>query len=448
MKIDMIMPQMGESIVEGTILKWRKRSGEHVHKDEMILDISTDKVDSEIPSPAAGVLTEILAAEGKTVAVGSVIARIESAGVETAPPVAPLPGTAPDRSEPAPAAAPSPDSRRFLSPVVKKIAREYGLNAAELDAIRGSGGNQRISKNDILAYLERKRDGIAVFPAKPAAAPPGVATAFPQPAPAAPSGAPSLSSPPAAPPPSVATPETPPPALPASSAERAEYEIVPMDHVRKRIAEHMVLSKHTSAHVTSVAEIDVTEIVQYRERVKKSFEEREGFPLTFTAFFVDVAARTLKDFPYLNSSVEGDKIFLKKSIHIGIAVGLENGLIVPVIRHADQMNLTGIARVISDLANRARTRQLKPDEVQGGTFTITNIGTFGNLFGTPVINQPQVAILGTGAIKKRPVIIDDAIAIRSMMYMSLTYDHRIIDGLYGGSFLQQIVQKLENYKIE
>lgn len=221
-----------------------------------------------------------------------------------------------------------------------------------------------------------------------------------------------------------------------------------MDHVRKRIAEHMVFSKHTAAHVTSVAEVDVTEIVNYREKVKKSFEQREGFPLTFTAFFVDAAARTLKEFPYINASVDGDRILLKKAINIGIAVGMENGLIVPVIRSADQMNLTGIARVVSDLANRARGRQLRPEEVQGGTFTITNIGTFGNLFGTPVINQPQVAILGTGAIKKRPVVINDAIAIRSMMYISLTYDHRIIDGLYGGSFLQQIVQKLENVKFD
>lgn len=221
-----------------------------------------------------------------------------------------------------------------------------------------------------------------------------------------------------------------------------------MDHVRKRIAEHMILSKQTSAHVTSVAEVDVTSIVNYRERVKKTYEQREGYPLTYTAFFIQAAAKALKEYPYLNASVDGDRIILKKSIHVGIAVGMENGLIVPVIRHVDQLNLHGIARNIADLAKRARNRQLKPDEVQGGTFSITNIGTFGNLFGTPIINQPQVAIMGTGAIKKRPVVLNDAIAIRSMMYLSLTYDHRIIDGLYAGRFLQQVVQTLESYKFD
>lgn len=430
----MIMPQMGESIVEGTILKWRKRVGEKVLKDEMILDISTDKVDSEIPAPAEGILAEILAEEGKTVSVGTAIARIESEGAGEVPSTPKAP-EAPASGKPAPIAPSAKiESKRFLSPVVKKIAREYGLSATELDMISGSGGNQRITKNDVLAYLQR-RGGTAPVAAPvqitaPVAAP--VQTASPVISPV---------------PPPVAPPA---PVQPASIAipGSADYEIVQMDHVRKRIAEHMVFSKHTAAHVTSVAEVDVTEIVNYREKVKKSFEQREGFPLTFTAFFVDAAARTLKEFPYINASVDGDRILLKKAINVGVAVGMENGLIVPVIRGADQMNLTGIARVVSDLANRARSRQLRPEEVQGGTFTITNIGTFGNLFGTPVINQPQVAILGTGAIKKRPVVINDAIAIRSMMHISLTYDHRIIDGLYGGSFLQQIVQKLENFKFD
>jgi len=221
-----------------------------------------------------------------------------------------------------------------------------------------------------------------------------------------------------------------------------------MDHVRKRIAEHMIMSKQTSAHVTSVAEVDVTHLVQYREGVKRSFEAREGFPLTYTAFFIEAAARALREFSLINSSLDGDKIIIKKPIHIGVAVGLEDKLIVPVIRDADRLNLEGIARALNDLASRARNRQLKPDEVQGGTFSITNIGTFGNLWGTPIINQPQVAILGTGAIKKRPVVVNDAIAIRSMMYLSLTYDHRLIDGLYGGRFLQKIVQLLENYKFD
>jgi len=221
-----------------------------------------------------------------------------------------------------------------------------------------------------------------------------------------------------------------------------------MDHVRKRIAEHMIISKQTSAHVTSVAEVDVTPLVQYREGIKRTFEAREGFPLTYTAFFIEAAARALREFPLINASLDGDKIIIKKSIHIGIAVGLEDKLIVPVIRDAGRLNLAGIARAVHDLATRARNRQLKPDEVQGGTFSITNIGTFGNLWGTPIINQPQVAILGTGAIKKRPVVVNDAIAIRSMMYLSLTYDHRLIDGLYGGRFLQMIVQLLENYKFD
>jgi len=216
-----------------------------------------------------------------------------------------------------------------------------------------------------------------------------------------------------------------------------------MDHVRKRIAEHMIMSKHTAAHVTSVAEVDVTPLVRFREGEKAAFEQREGVPLTYTAFFIAAAARALKEFPYINASLEQERIILKKSVHIGIAVGLEDKLIVPVIRHADRLNLSGLARAVSDLATRARNRQLKPEEVQGGTFSITNIGTFGNLWGTPIINQPQVAILGTGAIKKRPVVINEAIAIRSMMYLSLTYDHRLIDGLYAGRFLQRIVQLLE-----
>jgi 2-oxoglutarate dehydrogenase complex dihydrolipoamide succinyltransferase (E2) component len=426
MQIDMIMPQMGESIVEGTIVKWRKHIGEAVQKDEMILDISTDKVDSEIPSPASGILTEILAAEGQTVAVKTAIARItmHEAGAQaqqsTGQPVA-QPAAHPAAEKP-PAVLPEaasgkfiPELKRFLSPVVKKIAREFSLSASELEQIHGRGENQRITKQDVLDYLSQRGTPAVVTPA-----------AVLQRLDAAP-----VSASPSA------------PALPS-----AEQEIVQMDHVRKRIAEHMILSKHTSAHVTSVAEVDVTALVHYRERVKKSFEEREGFPLTYTAFFIDAAAKALKEFPLINASLDQDKIIMKKSIHIGIAVGLEDKLIVPVIRHADQLNLTGIARSIFDLASRARNRQLLPEEVQGGTFSITNIGTFGNLWGTPIINQPQVAILGTGAIKKRPMVINDAIAIRSMMYLSLTYDHRLIDGLYGGSFLQRIVQLLENSKFD
>lgn len=456
MKIEMIMPQMGESIVEGTIVKWRKSVGEAVQKDEMILEISTDKVDSEIPSPASGILAAILVAEGETVGVKTPIALIdlEEAGAAAAPAAAPEKVAAPPVASPgiAPAAAvaaPAPmasaavdESKRFLSPVVKKIAREYGLSAAELESIQGRGENQRITKGDILDYLSRRGTPAATTAAirtAPAAAPP-------RPEPPSPvSAAPAAAFSPAAAPAHAAASA---PLSSATAAASGDYEIVPMDHVRKRIAEHMIISKQTSAHVTSVAEADVTAMVQYRERIKKSFEAREGFPITYTAFFIEVVSRALKEFPLLNASIDRDNILLKKSVHIGIAVGLEDKLIVPVIRNADQLNIVGIARAVSDLAGRARSRQLKPDEVQGGTFSITNIGTFGNLFGTPIISQPQVAILGTGAIKKRPVVINDAIAIRSMMYLSLTYDHRLIDGLYGGRFMQRIVEMLENFKGE
>jgi 2-oxoglutarate dehydrogenase complex dihydrolipoamide succinyltransferase (E2) component len=415
--IDMIMPQMGESIVEGTIVRWRKRVGEAVQKDEMILEISTDKVDSEIPAPASGVLQEILVEEGKTVAIGTVIARLSGdAGISND---RPAPKSQSEEAPRAVAAAPVAEqerSKKFLSPLVKKIAQDHHLTREEVERIAGTGLNGRVSKNDILAYIEQR------------------------------SFAPALSSVQAAPKP--VTPIAPPP-LQATPIVDGQVEIVAMDHVRKKIAEHMVFSKHTAPHVTSVAEVDVTRLVKYREKVKAEFEKREGAPLTFTAFFVQAAAQALRDFPLINASLEGDNILMKKNIHVGIAVGLDKGLIVPVIRNADRLSLVGIAQVVYDLANRARQKQLQADEVKGGTFTITNIGTFGNLFGTPIINQPQVAIMGTGAIKKRPVVIeDDAIAVRSMMYISLTYDHRIIDGLYGGSFLQRVVQNLENMKLE
>ncbi len=444
MTIEMIMPQMGESIVEGTIVKWRKRAGERVQKDEMILEISTDKVDSEIPAPASGLLVEILAEEGRTVAVNVPIARIALDDGATAggpaisastPAATPAPAPAAPMQTAAPALIPPPaehtdgsdwndsGSRRFLSPVVKKIAREYSLSDAEVERIQGRGENQRITKQDILDYLARR--GGAPTPAPTPAAPP------PAPAPA---------------PTPLPTPAA--PRATAGGLTDADEEVIPIDHVRKRIAEHMILSKRTSAHVTSVAEVDVTGLVSYRERSKAAFEAREGVPLTYTAFFVAAAARALREFPYINASMDQERIILKKSIHIGIAVGLEEKLIVPVIRHADRLTLPGIALTVNDLASRARNRQLKPDEVQGGTFSITNIGTFGNLWGTPIINQPQVAILGTGAIKKRPMVINDAIAIRSMMYLSLTYDHRLIDGLYAGRFLQRIVQLLETTRYE
>ncbi|NIA29461.1 MAG: dihydrolipoyllysine-residue succinyltransferase [Actinobacteria bacterium] len=425
MKVDMVMPQMGESIAEGTIVKWLKVVGDPVQRDEIILEISTDKVDSEIPSSESGVLAEILVQEGETVDVGTVIARISTdgegvaAGAEQAveqaeeKAVEPVAKTSPANLVEAKEERPL----KFLSPLVKKIARENNIPLEKVQEIAGTGANGRVTKKDILNFIESEKT-------------------------AAPSVAPQAT------PPVQTAKAVAPTSTSAVVGSDNRVDIIPMDVMRKKIAAHMVLSKSTSAHVTSVAEVDMTRIINYRNKVKKEFEAREGVKLTFTAFFIDAAVHALKEFPLINSSIDGDNILQKEYINIGFAVGMEKGLIVPVIKNADQLNLLGIARGITDLANRARTKKLKPDDVQGGTFSMTNIGTFGNLFGTPIINQPQVAILGTGAIKKRPVVINDAIAIRSMMYISLTYDHRIIDGLYGGSFLQRVVQILENYEIE
>jgi 2-oxoglutarate dehydrogenase E2 component (dihydrolipoamide succinyltransferase) len=417
MIIDMVMPQMGESIVEGTIVKWLKNVGDNVEKDEIILEISTDKVDSEIPSSATGVISELLAKEGDTVEVGTIIARIstdgEAAQADTAP-AEPEAVAGAKAEEDIPVASDSTQERpkKFLSPLVKKIAKENNIDFKELDSLDGSGAKGRVNKNDILDYIENQQSSQSVVHQAAAPVPP------------------------------LARPTYAPVVIQSDDM----VEIIPMDHVRKKIADHMVMSKNTAPHVTSVAEVDVTQIVKYRDKVKKSFEQREGVKLTFTAFFVDVVARALKQYPLLNSSLDGDNIIKKKFVNIGIAVGMEKGLIVPVIKNADQLSLVGVAKSVTDVASRARSKQLKPDDVQGGTFSITNIGTFGNIFGTPIINQPQVAILGTGAIKKRPVVVeDDMIAIRSMMYISLTYDHRIIDGLYAGQFLQMIRESLENY---
>ena len=412
MKIDMVMPQMGESIVEGTIVKWLKALGETVEKDEIILEISTDKVDSEIPAPAAGTLDEILVKENETVAVGTVIARIST---EAEPAVKEdkalqLAAGKPDEQQKPGDDSTENEQKTFLSPVVRKIAREYNLPMEQVKTIEGTGAQGRITKNDILNYvniLQGQKRPEPVVEEKEA------------------------------------------PVVPAEtkiSEQDERIEVIPIDHVRKKIAEHMVMSKKIAPHVTSVAEVDMTRIVNYREQRKRLFQEQELVKLTYTAFFVECAVKALKEYPVMNSSFDGTNILQKKFINIGVAVGLDKGLIVPVIKNADQLNLAGIQRSLTDLADRARVKQLKPDEVQGGTFSITNIGTFGNIFGTPIINQPQVAILGTGAIKKRPVVIEnDAIAIRSMMYLSLTYDHRIIDGLYAGKFLQRIVELLENY---
>jgi 2-oxoglutarate dehydrogenase E2 component (dihydrolipoamide succinyltransferase) len=418
MTIDMVMPQMGESLSEGTIVKWHKKVGEYVEKDDIILEISTDKVDSEIPASDSGKIVEILANEGDTVEVGTTIAKIatkdsqqeektEDTTKEKAVEDKASKGTLKDQLKS------DKETKRFYSPVVKKIAKEHDIPPDELETISGSGANGRVTKEDILAFIDSR---------EPTAETKESASKTEKDKPQPP----------------VAK-ET----QPTEDTDRVS--VIEMDHVRKKIAQHMIKSKQTAAHVTTVAECDVSKIVNFRESKKDEFLKREGVKLTYTAFFVMVISKALKEFPLMNSSIDNDKIVQKKYINIGVAVGLDKGLIVPVIRNVDQLNLNGIARQLSDLSNRARNKKLQPEQVQDGTFSITNIGTYGNLWGTPIINQPQVAILGTGAIKKRPVVLDDMIAIRSMMYLSLTYDHRIIDGLYAGSFLQKVVQLLENF---
>ncbi len=410
--VDVVMPQMGESIAEGTITKWYKKVGEKIGKDETLLEISTDKVDSEIPSPSAGIVAELLFPEQKTVDVHTVIARIQTdinapivkreysaetvVETRTSDIASPQPSSAGTER---PTNGSSSGSGAFYSPLVLNIARTEGIALSELENIRGTGANGRVSKNDLLDYVENKKSG------------------------------------------KTRSAQTPIPA-----AASGEVEIVKMDTMRKAIAEHMVRSIHTSAHVGSVTEADVSKISAYREKHKAEFEKKEGFKLTYTPFFVDAVVRALKDYPLVNSSIEGDSIILRKDINVGVAVALENGLIVPVIKNAAAGDFSSLARAVNDLSNRARTKKLLPDEVHGGTFTITNPGIFGNLFGFPIINQPQVAILGVGAIKKRPVVIDDAIAIRSMVYISMSYDHRIIDGALGGKFLQRIVEYLEGFE--
>jgi len=441
-KVEVTMPKMGESITEGTVLEWLKQPGERVELDEPLLEIGTDKVDTEVPSPAAGVLKEILVPEGETVEVGTKIAVLATeAGAAQAPSAAPPAPRVVETPAPAqasaPKAVPSGDGAvaapveagggiarqdadgRFYSPLVRSIAEKEGLTMSELAAIPGSGREGRVTKQDVLRYLETRKRSAEARPAE-AAAPP-------------------------------ARPAAPPPAPVVRAGESGRVEIIEMDRMRQIIAEHMVRSKQTSAHVTSFAEADVTNLVRLRERNKEAFFKREGVKLTFTPFFVYAAVEALREHPILNASVEGKRIIIKHDFHIGIAVAIErSGLLAPVIRNAGHLNIAGLARVAADLAARARSKQLQPDELQGGTFTVTNIGSLGSIMGTPIINQPQVAILATGAIKKRPVVIEDPglgdiIVVRHMMYLSLSYDHRIIDGAMASSFLQKLVSVLESF---
>ena len=403
---DVVMPQMGESIVEGTLTKWLKKPGEHVDRDEPLFEISTDKVDTEIPSPAAGTLAEVLVAEGQTVGINTVVARIEDGGAAAPAPAPPPPPPAEEEAAPA-----GP-----LSPLVRKMARE---NSIDLSQVKGTGAGGRITKQDVEAYL-------APRPAPPPPAPPPVAA--PAPPPPAPAPAP--------------TPTPPPLAAPAKT------RIEPMSTMRIRIAEHMVMSKRTSPHVTTVHRVDMTKVARMRERHKATFQANYGFSLTYLPFIARATVVALRQFPLLNASLDGNNIIYHNEIHIGIAVALENGLIVPVIRASDEKNVLGLQRAIVDLAARARSRQLKPEEVQGGTFSITNFGSFGSLMGTPVINQPQVAILGVGTVDKTPVVIDDAIAIRSICHLSLSFDHRLVDGALADQFMSKVKQVLEAWSEE
>jgi pyruvate dehydrogenase E2 component (dihydrolipoamide acetyltransferase) len=464
MAVDIVMPQMGESIFEGTITKWLKKPGDKVERDEPLFEISTDKVDAEIPSPSAGVLKEIKVGEGKTVPIQTVVGVIDAAGdgaTAAAPPpaakapeparaAAPTPITAakPTAAPPPPAprpAAPAAGSavpprpsgeRIHSSPLVRRMAKEHGIDLA---SVPGTGAGGRISKQDFESYIAGGApSGVSAGPSEDFA---------PAPAPA-----------PAAAPRTAASPPPPPPAtsggqvhvafesaVPREKMYFGNYEVQPMSIMRQRIAEHMVASKRVSAHVYSVDEVDMSKVAALRAKSKEEFEKRYETKLTFMPFFVKAAVAGLRAYPTMNASLDGTNVILHKEINIGIAVALDWGLIVPVIKNADEKNLLGIQRNLNDLAERARTKKLKPDEVQEGTFSITNPGVFGGLFGLPVISQPNVGILGLGAIEKRPVVINDSIAIRSMCYLSLSYDHRVVDGAVAHQFLHKVKETLETW---
>ena len=439
MRVDVMMPQMGESIAEGTLTRWLKKVGDSVERDEPIFEISTDKVDAEIPSPVAGVLKETKCEEGDVVEVNAVVAIIETDGsaAEEAPakeapaaaaPPAPEPAAAAPTPAPTPAPAPPPKSStdaegKFISPVVRKIAASHDIDPTQ---VRGTGAGGRVTKNDILAFID-------------AGGATGSAAASTIPAPAY-----------AALPGSTAAPVIPPAATTSQSDAPAfdpgkPTSRVKMTQMRKIIAEHMLESRRASAHVHSVFEIDVSGVAGLRAKYKQTYLERHGTKLTFMPFFINAICGALRAWPIVNSSIEGDEVVYRKELNIGLAVALDWGLIVPVIRNADELSLAGLSKRVNDLAERSRTKKLNPDDVQGGTFTLTNPGSFGGLFGLPIINQPQVAILGIGGIKKRPVVINDAIAIRSMVYVAMSYDHRVVDGAVADQFLARVKQTLENF---
>ena len=452
--VDLVMPKLGESIMEATILKWNKQIGDNIAVDETVLEIATDKVDTEVPAPFAGKLVEICFQVNDVAPIGSVLAKIEVAGenniVANTPAAvdAPMPAAAPaathEEIESIPYVPNAPvntapqetgnTEARFYSPLVLNIAQSEGVSLSDLEKIPGTGSGGRVSKKDILTWVTAKKSGTAPAVASAVAAPvstPVVASA--------PTAASSVAASPA--PSNIAS-------SPAGVVLSGATEIIEMDRMRKLIAKHMVDSVQTSPHVTSFSEADVTNLVQWRNNHKGAFEKREGTKLTFTPLIVECLVAAMKKFPLINSSLDGDKIIIKKDFNIGMATALPNGnLIVPVIKGADQLNLVGLSKSINNLAEAARNNKLKPDDTQNGTFTFTNVGTFGSLMGTPIINQPQVAIIAVGAIKKRVAVIEtpsgDSMAIRHMMYLSLSYDHRIIDGSVGASFLTEVANQLE-----
>ncbi len=455
--VDVVMPKMGESLQEGTIIKWMKQVGDKIERDEMILEISTDKVDTEVPSPISGTLSEILVQEEETVEVGTPIARISTGQGASVAKSAPAPQASAPISQPTPAApvpqASQPQTQapatqvsgttfeiprqkdgKFFSPLVREISKDKGISLEELMAINGTGIEGRITKDDLMKYINSKGTQSAPqAPAPQVSQPSQVQTQAPAPQPA-----------PQAPVQTQNVTQTAPP-----SYSGKNVEIIPMDRMRKLISEHMVNSKRTSAHVTSVAEVDVTNLVKFREKHKNAFEKREGIKLTYTSFFLAAVAEAVRQNPMINVSVDGTNILRHRNTNIGMATALPDGnLIVPVIKNADGLSITGIQRSVNDLADRARNKKLDPDNVMGGTITLTNVGTFGTLFGTPVINQPQCVIFSVGAIKKQAVVREldgaDAIVVRHIMYMSITYDHRVIDGMLGGKSLKTAVDYLES----
>lgn len=453
--VDLIMPKLGESITEATILKWHKQPGDAVKMDETVLDIATDKVDSEVPSTAEGVIESILFNVNDVVPVGDVIARIKTGAadsVSSSPVITPSlketaytepvqetvatvvsNTTSPSASSGFKPQTTNGSSNRFYSPLVLNIAANEGISMAELERISGTGNEGRVTKKDILHYLSNKKSGAGTQ--KPEDMSREAVLITPQKTTSVSENA------------QLTTQDS------RMTTYSGNVEIIEMDRMRKLIADHMVRSKHTSPHVTSFTEADVTNLVMWRDKIKKDFEKREGTKITFTPLFIEAIVKCIKKFPLINSSLDGDKIIVKKDINIGMATALPTGnLIVPVIKNADQLNLVGLSKQVNGLADNARNGKLKADDTQGGTFTLTNVGTFGSLMGTPIINQPQVAILAVGAIKKRPVVIEtvqgDSIAIRHMMYLSMSYDHRIVDGSLGATFLTSVAKELENFNAE